>query len=248
MTIRLSPDLFGARADIKCILAELLPELDASARLDCFAKEAGHTCHTTFCDYVGDEAAPDDQFPALTQLAALGCVLPFLVMVALPYVTDSSNPRSAMRLPPTANTILEAAARLVDKELFAKSITNPVKAAQSTPLGVARTFYAETASDALLRAAATHADGFWIKRSVNILRGFLTFSEELGNCACLDAQSLERMTRPQLTDTDPWTKFGRGLLTEALQIQEHTLSEILNAMTECLPKKIEDPWAFMGIA
>ncbi len=223
MLPKISSVMFGQRAEVKSLLATLLPDLQPTARLELLAHQAGHRSDAAMSAYIGPDPEPRD---ILTELAAHGRVLPLLVYASLAGVRATTNPRGSARpRAPQVSEILRAGEKLIVRKTFRECLIAPFEAALEAPAGACRWFFAVAASNVAF-APEPGVDRFWLHRGCVMSSGILGLMEYAPEDVVIDEALLRYLAECDVSQS-LWEQTAQRLLKETAQTPAKTLESVI---------------------
>ena len=237
MTNRLPRACFAARPTLKSILAELLPHMAPSSRLELFAREAGHRSDAAFeaCQAPHLEGASLTQ--ALAKKSASGDLLPLLVVAAGNEAEEPGHNRATARPQvPAAAQILRQAYAQLDADIFKSSLDDPLDAARRIDAQPARWLFAVATRDTRLPTPKS-GDKFWTSKAQSAVVPILFLSPSIVPGVPIDPDLIRYLRDFTPQERDPWTLQSRDLIRYLANNPEQTMSSILSLVNEALGRR-----------
>lgn len=234
MTNRLPRACFAPRPILKSILAEILPHMAPSSRLEHFAREAGHRSDAALeaCQVPQIEGA--SLAKALAQKAASGHVLPLLACAAADEVEQPTHTRATARpkVPPAAQILRKAYSQL-DGDTFKIHLDDPLEAARRIDAQPARWLFAVAVRDARLPTPKA-GDKFWSSRAQSAIVPLLFLSPSFECGAVIDPELVRYLRDLSRKERDPWTQQSGELIRYLANLPEQTMGSVLSLVNEAL--------------
>lgn len=237
MTNRLPRACFAARPILKSILAELLPHMAPSSRLELFARQAGHRSDAAFEACQTPSIKDASLARTLAQKSSAGDLLPLLAIAAGSEAEEPGHNRKTARPQvPAAAQILRQAYAQLDGDTFKKHLDDPLDAARRIDAQPARWLFAVATRDARL-PTPKFGDKFWTSKAQSAIVPLLFLSPSIVPGAPIDPDLIRYLRDFTPQEPDPWTLQSRDLIRYLANNPEQTMSSILSLVNEALGRR-----------